>query len=238
MSLRVEFGKRAAGKSCARPRFRRARPLHGACLDGTPFARSERRNPRHEARLSSPDAPRPWPIESSDLEHEYTIYEVRRDRVRSPRTGQMHDYHIVHAPDAVVVVALTPRDELVMVEQYRHGIREVTLELPGGILDGDEPLDAARRELQEETGYGLAHVEQLGTIHQNPSWETTRVHVVLGTRAERAGEKDLDEGEDTRVRLVARDRVPAMVAAGEITSSIALAALHLFDVRQARGAAR
>ncbi|MBW3628147.1 MAG: NUDIX hydrolase [Gemmatimonadetes bacterium] len=184
--------------------------------------------------MSSADSPKPWPVESSEMEREYTVYAVHRDRVRSPRTGDVHDYDIVHAPEAVAVVALTARGELVMVEQYRHGIRAVTLELPGGILDDDEPLDAARRELQEETGYQLDQLEYLGFLHQNPSWETTRVHVAFGENARAAGEKDLDAGEDTRVRLVDRGSVRAMIASGEITSAIAVAALYIFEARQAR----
>lgn len=177
------------------------------------------------------DSPKPWPVESSELDREYAVYTVHHDRVRSPRTGEVHEYDIVHAPEAVVVVALTAGGELVMVEQYRHGIRAVTLEFPGGILDDDEPLDAARRELQEETGYQVDEVEYLGLLHQNPSWETTRVHMASGGKARETGEKDLDPGEDTRVRLVPRQSVRAMIASGEITSAVAIAALHVFEAR-------
>ena len=181
--------------------------------------------------MPSSDSPSPWPVESSEKVHEYAIFDVYHDRVRSPRTGEVHDFYVVDAPQAVVVVALTPAGEVVMVEQYRHGIRELTLELPAGILDGDEPRAGGLRELREETGYEVADAEVIGVLDQNPAWETTRVHVVLGERAERKTEKELDPAEDTRVRLVPRDRLPALVREGKISSAIALAALHLFVTR-------
>ena len=179
--------------------------------------------------MADADSPRPWPLDSSELEHEYPIFGVFRDRVRSPRTGQQHDFYVVRAPDAVVVVAVTAAGELVMVEQYRHGVRRLTLELPAGLLDEDEPLRAARRELREETGYEADDLASIGLIDQNPSWETTRVHVAVAHGAARTAEKELDAGEDTRVRLVARDRLHAMISSGEITSAIAIAALYLFE---------
>ena len=178
------------------------------------------------------DSPRPWPVESSGLVHEYPIFDVHHDRARSPRTGEVHDFYIVDGPPAVVVVAVTADDRVVMVEQYRHGIRETTLELPAGILDGDEPADGGLRELREETGYGVRHAEVLGVLHQNPAWETVRVHVVYGEGAEREGEPELDAGEDTRVRLVPREQLPSLVADGTISSAVAVAALYLVESRQ------
>ena len=181
---------------------------------------------------SASDSPTAWPVESSRRVQEYPIFDVHHDRVRSPRTGEVHDFYIVEAPPAVVVVALTAADEVVLVEQYRHGIRQVTLELPAGILDGDEPLQGGLRELREETGYGVGHAELLGVLEQNPAWETVRVHVVYGEGAEREGELELDPGEDTRVRLVPRARIPALVAEGTISSAVAVAALYLCESRK------
>lgn len=179
--------------------------------------------------MPSSESPGPWPLESSEKVQEFAIFDVHRDRARSPRTGESHDFYVVDAPVAVVVVALTPADEVVMVEQYRHGVREVTLELPAGILDGDDPEAGGRRELREETGFELGHAALIGTLDQNPSWETTRVHVLYGAGAQRKGDQELDAAEDTRVRLVPRDRVPALVAGGSIRSAVAIAALYLFE---------
>jgi ADP-ribose pyrophosphatase len=182
--------------------------------------------------VSDTDAPPPWPIESSEVDREYSIFTVRRERVRSPRTGELHDFLVVQPSDAVAVVALTPSDELVLVEQYRLGTRENTLELPGGVLHGDDPLAAARRELREETGYAGAELALLGTVDLNPSWQTTRIHLVLATGAVPAGAREEDAGEDIRVRVVPLARARRMAAEGGIRNAVALAGLQLLGARR------
>lgn len=179
------------------------------------------------------EAPPAWTIEGSEVVARYSIFSVRRDRARSPRNGRTHDFMVFESDDAVAVVALTAADELVLVEQYRFGTRANTLELPGGVLHGDTPLEAARRELREETGYAAAELSLLGSVELNPSWQTTRIHLVLATGARPAGEKEEDDAEDTRVRLVPLRRVRAMVREGTLCNAVALSGLQLLAARRA-----
>lgn len=171
--------------------------------------------------------PAPWPIESTRVDYQCPIFRVHRDRVRSPRTGEVHDFVAVQPDDAAVALALTPGGELVMVEQFRHGVRRVTLELPGGALGGEGPLEAAARELREETGYEAAALVQLGTVDLNPGWETTQIHLVLARDAVPRGEPEQDEGEDIRVRPIPLEQVFRMAERGEIRNAVALTGLFL-----------
>ncbi len=175
------------------------------------------------------DPPRAWERTASERLAGFGMFDVRRDRARHPDTGEEHDFHIVEAPDGVAVVALTEDGCLVMVEQYRHPLRGVTLEVPAGVTDeGESPLEAARRELREETGYGGPAGEHVGTLELNPSWQTTRVDVVVLRGVRRSGSTANDAGEDTRVRILPADEVARLVADGGIRSSVTVAALALW----------
>ena len=96
----------------------------------------------------------PWKRISSRLERSYRIFDLRIDKALSPRTNQVHDFYILGSADWVNVIPITHLNKVVLIRQFRHGIREVTLEIPGGIIEKDEfAEETARRELHEETGY-------------------------------------------------------------------------------------
>jgi ADP-ribose pyrophosphatase len=183
------------------------------------------------------DTPPPrWERVESRPAHEYRAFSTRTDRSRSPIDGEIREFDVVESADAVTVIALTAGGEYVMIEQFRHGTREVTLELPGGLLDpGESPVDCARRELREETGYHGGDASSLGVITLNPSWQTTLIHLVVVQGAEPVDAKDLDDGEDTRVRLVTPAEARALARDGTFNTSVAMAALALFEWQQHGG---
>src|ERR1700685_2321138 len=98
-------------------------------------------------------APRPWRTLESRVAFDHHWYRLRRDTVELPGGAILDDYFVAVRPDVALVVPLTSAGEVVLVRQYKHGIGEVTLELPGGALDpGETPVAAAARELGGETG--------------------------------------------------------------------------------------
>lgn len=177
--------------------------------------------------------PRPWEVVRQEDQGDFEIFSVRTLHARSPDDGSMHTFNLACAPDGVVVIALTPDEQLVMVQQWRHPVQRVTLELPAGMVDeGERPEQAGPRELREETGYEGGEPECLGSVILNPSWQNTRVHAVVVRDARRAGGKELDEGEDTRVHCVPLAQVRRMVVEGEIDSAPTVSALALFFWRR------
>jgi ADP-ribose pyrophosphatase len=184
-----------------------------------------------ETRTDQACPPPEWELISSRRVGSYSLFQVREDRVRVPRNGSEHTFHVAESPEGVTVLALTAAGELVLVQQFRNPLWGLTLETPSGVVDpGERPEDAALRELREETGFVAKRVRRLGTLTLNPSWQTTRVHVLLAEDARRRAEREQDSAEDIRIRCLPLAEVRERVRLGEIDSAVALAALNLMDL--------
>ena len=175
-------------------------------------------------------APKLWKILSSTQDKSYRVFSLRTDRARSPRTGEAHDFFVVESSDWVNIIPLTPDNKVVLIEQYRHGVRDITLEIPGGLIEvHDTPAVAASRELREETGYREEELISLGWVHPNPALQDNRCYTFVATNVVLEGSQKLDEKEDIEVVLYPLKEIPGLIRGGAITNSLILAAFYRFD---------
>lgn len=166
-----------------------------------------------------------WKIIGSKKLNHYKIFETRTDRVISPRTQKEHDVYIVSGSSWVNVLALTSNFEVVLVQQYRHGTRQVHWEIPGGVIDGGEsPAQAAARELLEETGYQGDTPLLLGQVHPNPAYQENTCYTLLITNVKRVAAPQMEEMEDILVKLIPENDFSKMIEDGDITHSLVVVA--------------
>lgn len=171
---------------------------------------------------------KPWKVLSRKRDKSYRIFNLRTDRACSPRTGRVHDFFILESSPWVNIIPLTGKNEVVMVRQYRHGIRDITLEIPGGITEGEEtPEDTAIRELCEETGYRTtSELIPLGMVYPNPAIQQNICYSFLAKGVYLAGKQRLDEMEDIETILLPLSDIPRFIRDGDISHSLVLVAFY------------
>lgn len=175
---------------------------------------------------------RPWQRTGSQLVGDFRVFQLREDRAVSPRTGVELPFYVIDSVDWVNVVAVTPEDRLVLVEQYRHGSETVELEIPGGMMDPGEscPVAAAIRELREETGYEGEGARVIGRVFPNPAIQSNTCHTILIEGCQLKHPVNFDHGEDLATRLIPAAEIPGLVAGGRFGNSMVVAALYYYDL--------
>ncbi|WP_461833484.1 NUDIX hydrolase [Desulfothermus sp.] len=180
-----------------------------------------------------------WKLIESNKDSSYRVFDLRVDKAVSPRTNKPYEFYVLESGPWVNIIPLTSDNDVVFIKQYRHGIRDFTLEIPGGMVEPeDTPEGAAIRELKEETGYITDNVEFLGKVHPNPAILNNECYTYLARDVKNTYKQQLDEKEDIEVLLIPLKQVTDLIQKQKITHSLVICAFtylilkypHLFNL--------
>lgn len=157
------------------------------------------------------------------------IFALKDIECYHPDKDVTHTFFTIDTHDWINVIARTEDDRYVMVRQHRLGTDEITLETPGGLIEGDEsPRDTALRELREESGYEAAEIHLLKKLSANPAILNNYIYFYYATGCRRLHDQELDLSEDIEVATYTRDEIMEMISTGVINHSVIITAFYLF----------
>jgi len=168
---------------------------------------------------------RNWTFLRSHDVTDHHVFRLRHDLYRFEPSGQERDFVVIDTPSWVNVVPVTREGRVVLIRQFRHGIRDVTMETPGGIMDeGESPEAAAARELREETGYVAETIRLLARVLPNPAVQNNYLYLFAAEGCRNTGKSQLDAFEAIDVLEHAIEDIPELIRNGQISHSTVITA--------------
>jgi 8-oxo-dGTP pyrophosphatase MutT (NUDIX family) len=174
----------------------------------------------------------PWKVLGEKVDYDCGYFKVLVRKSASPVTGVQHPFYILTTHSWVNIIALTPGRKVLLVSQFRHGSMDVSLEIPGGAVDrrDPQPLEAAKRELLEETGHEADEWHQIGATHPNPAILDNTCFLYLALGARKVADLKLDEAEELEVLEIGLDEIPRMIQSGKIRHALVIAAFYYLEL--------
>jgi ADP-ribose pyrophosphatase len=169
-----------------------------------------------------------WTKKSDAAVNDARIFELRRatfERAGGPgKASRVGTYYYLNSCDWINVVPVTSEGRVVLIRQFRAGLNDVVLETPGGMVEAADgsPLEAAKRELLEETGFGAEEFELIGKSHPNPAIQNNATWFFLARNATPRSGQNLDPGEDIEIEVVDLAGIDELIDSGRITHALVL----------------
>jgi ADP-ribose pyrophosphatase len=165
-----------------------------------------------------------WKVESSEYLYKHPPYFIaRKDKCTRPDGTPIEAYYVVELPPSVITFGITEENKVLFVQQYRHPVKEISYELPGGFIDdGETPEAAAIRETAEETGYQFSHYTYAGKIAGNPGILNNFTHIFIATGGRKKTNTKFDQQEDITTLLLSFEEVSNLITENKIIQSLHL----------------
>jgi len=169
---------------------------------------------------------KPWKILGSKYLYRSNGVALRIDQCQIQK-GIVFEPYVIETGTWVNIIALTKNREVVLIKQYRHGVGQILVEIPAGIMDDEDenPREAAQRELLEETGYTSDQFIEVGKVYPNPATHTNKTHSFLALDVEKVRQQNLDATEEIDVFLVPLDEFISLVKGGGLPQALHVSAL-------------
>jgi ADP-ribose diphosphatase len=166
-----------------------------------------------------------WRVKDSNRVFDHRWAKVRRDSCILPDGSEIDDYYYWEGSDFAQVFALTVESKVILVRQYKHGVKEIVLELPAGMIESvdADPLVTAQRELLEETGFEAETWQSLGVLHVSSAKATTRAYPFFAQNAQWIHSPSLDDAEDIQVIFCSIPELLNLIAEGSIRDATSIA---------------
>jgi len=172
-----------------------------------------------------------WKKLSSKIIGDFKIFKLKEHTSISPRNAKEFPFLVLDTNDWINIIPLTAEGNVVFVKQFRHGNEEITLEIPGGLVDNDDSsaMEAAKRELLEETGYVSEEVYELGICSPNPAIFNNNLHVFLALNSKLISTQKQDGAEDIEVVEIPLEEISKYIRSGQINHALVIAAFYLLN---------